>query len=74
MDTVFNAISTTVLIVVVLVVVVLRVWLGSLIAKAAQRRLAGYSPWFIAALFLGVVPTWVLYMLFIHGRPVVLDD
>jgi hypothetical protein len=63
-----------ILIVVVAAFFALRIWLGLMIAKAARRRIAGYGGWFVASLLIGVLPTWLVYLFCVHGRPVVLDD
>jgi hypothetical protein len=52
----------------------LRVWLGFIIAKAAQRRVAGFGGWIVASLLVGPLITCVVYLVCVHGRPIVFDD
>jgi hypothetical protein len=61
-------------IVAVLAFIALRVWLGFFVAKAARRRISGFGGWIAASLIIGTLPTWLVYLFYVHGRPVVLDD
>jgi hypothetical protein len=49
-------------------VILLRWWLGSLIGRAAQRRLCGYLGWVIASLIFGPLLVWIVYLIFVHWR------
>lgn len=61
--------ETFVVIVAILIFVGLRVFFGQLIARAALRRGCGYTGWSIAALLIGPLIVWIIYLIFVHWRP-----
>lgn len=50
--------------------VLLRWWLGCVIGRAAEKRRCGRTGWVIFSL-LGPLIVWMVYLIFVHWRPVV---
>ena len=48
-----------------------RLWLPFIIGKAAERRGSGLVGWVIAAFIFGPLIVWIVYLLFVHWRPIV---
>ena len=63
--------ETFVVIVALLGFVGLRVFFAVLIANAAARRRCGYLGWSISALVIGPLIVWIIYLAFVHWRPIV---
>lgn len=45
-------------------------WFGILIGNAALRRGSGYMEWVVASLIVGPLIVWIVYMLFVHWKPI----
>jgi hypothetical protein len=56
--------------VVILAFVSLRIFFGNLIGSAANRRNCGYAGWSISSLLIGPLIVWIVYLLFVHWRPI----
>ena len=52
-------------------VAVVRLTIGDFIGEAAERRKSGYGWWVATSLVFGPLLVWIVYLLFVHWRPIV---